>query len=47
MKMFKKGRKSQGEGGMCTKNGGYCEKEKKVRGGGGVRVDVNTEVKLL
>ena len=33
---------------MCTKNGSYCEKEKKVGGGGGVvRVDVNGEVKLL
>ena len=32
--------------GMCTKNGSYCEKEKKS-GGGGVRVDVNGEVKLL
>ena len=33
---------------MCTKNGSYCEKEKIVRGGGGgVRVDVNGEVKLL
>ena len=42
----KKGRKSQGEGGMCTKNGSYCEKEKKSVGGG-VRVDVNGEVKLL
>ena len=32
----------------CTKNGSYCEKEKKVSGGGeGVRVDVNGEVKLL
>ena len=31
---------------MCTKNGSYCEKEKKS-GGGGVRVDVNGEVKLL
>ena len=33
---------------MCTKNGSYCEKEK-VRGGGGggVRKDVNGEVKLL
>ena len=30
---------------MCTKNGSYCEKEKKS--GGGVRVDVNGEVKLL
>ena len=29
VKMLKKGRKSQGEGGMCTKNGSYCEKEKK------------------
>ena len=36
-------RKSQGGGGMCTKNGSYCEKEKS----GGVRVDVNGEVKLL
>ena len=44
VKMLKKGRKSQGEGGMCTKNGSYCEKEKKVSGG--VRVDVNGEVKL-
>ena len=46
---MKRKRKSQGEGGMCTKNGSYCEKEK-VRGGGGgggVRVDVNAEVKLL
>ena len=50
---------------MCTKNGSYCENEKreKVRGrggqgecvhrmevilgGGGVRVDVNGEVRLL
>ena len=39
---------------MCTKNGSYCEEEKKVSGvggvgggGGGVRVDVNGEVKLL
>ena len=29
---------------MCTKNGSYCEKEKKLGGGG---VDVNGEVKLL
>ena len=43
MKM-KKERKSQGGGGMCTKNGSYCEKEKES---GGVRVDVNGEVKLL
>ena len=35
MKMLKKGEKVRGEGGMCTKNGSYCEKEKKVRGGGG------------
>ena len=36
-----------GGGGICTKNGS-CEKEKKSRGGGGgVRVDVNGEVKLL
>ena len=47
MKM-KKERKSQGGGGMCTKNGNYCEKEKKLGGGGGaVRVNVNREVKLL
>ena len=34
----------QGGGGICTKNGSYCEKEKKVGevGGGGFRVDVNT-----
>ena len=31
---------------MCTKNGSYCEKEKKS-GQGEVRVDVNGEVKLL
>ena len=30
---------------MCTKNGSYCESEKSQ--GGGVRVDVNGEVKLL
>ena len=30
---------------MCTKNGSYCENEKSQ--GGGVRVDVNGEVKLL
>ena len=56
MKMLKKGEKVRGEGGgMCTKNGSYCEKEKKVSGGGGggggggagVRVYVNGEVKLL
>ena len=36
MKMLKKGEKVRGEGGgMCTKNGSYCEKEKKVSGGGG------------
>ena len=39
----KKERKSQGGGGMCTKNGSCCEKEKSR----GVRVDVNGEVKLL
>ena len=33
MKM-KKERKIQGGGGMCTKNGSYCEKEKKSGGGG-------------
>ena len=39
---------------MCTKNGSYCEKEKKSVGGGGggggggdQGVDVNREVKLL
>ena len=35
---------------MCTKNGSYCEKEKKVSGGGGrggVRVDVNGEVAFV
>ena len=42
----------QGGGGICTKNGSYCEKEKKVGevgggGGRGVRVNVNGEVKLL
>ena len=39
----------QGGGGICTKKGSYCEKEKSQGGGGGggVRVDVNGEVKLL
>ena len=32
--------------GMCTKHGSYCEKAKN-RGGGGVRVDLKGEVKLL
>ena len=31
---------------MCTKNGSYCEKEKKSRGVG-VTVDVNGEVRLF
>ena len=35
VKMLKKGEKVRGEGGMCTKNGSYCEKEKKSVGGGG------------
>ena len=37
MKMLKRGEKEKvrGEGGMCTKNGSYCEKEKKSVGGGG------------
>ena len=35
MKILKKGEKVRGEGGMCTKNGSYCEKEKKSGGGGG------------
>ena len=46
MKM-KKEKKVRWEEGMCTKNGSYYEKEKKGRGGGGVRVDVNGEVKLM
>ena len=29
----------QGGGGICTKNGGYCEKEKKVGGVGGGRCE--------
>ena len=51
MKMKKEREKVRG--GMCTKNGSYCEKEKKSGEGGGgglgvgVRVDVNGEVKLL
>ena len=34
---------------MCTKNGSYCEnvKKREKKSGGGVRVDVNGEVKLL
>ena len=36
----------QGGGGICTKNGSYCEKEKKVGDVGG-RVDANREVKLF
>ena len=43
----------QGVGGICTKKGSYCEKEKNVGevgggggGGGGVRVDLNGEMKL-
>ena len=39
-----KRKKKSGGRGMCTKNGSYCEKEKKS---GGVRLDVNGEVKLL
>ena len=39
-------KEKSGEGGMCTKNGSYCEQEKKS-GGGGVRVNVNGKVKLL
>ena len=36
VKMLKKGEKVRGEGGgMCTKNGSYCEKEKSQWGGGG------------
>ena len=31
----KKIEKVRGEGGMCTKNGSYCEKEKNQGGGGG------------
>ena len=44
MKMKKREKKSVGRV-MCTKNGSYFEKVK--GGGGGVRVDVNGEVKLL
>ena len=44
MKMKKKREKVRLDGGMCTKNGSYCEKEKKS---GGVRVGVIGEVKLL
>ena len=43
----KKREKVRGEGGMCTMNGSYCEKKKSQGGGGGVRVDVNGEVKPL
>ena len=42
MKMKKKREKVRGE---CTKNGSYCEKEKKLGGRGG-GVNVNGEVKL-
>ena len=35
MKMLKKEVKVRGEGGMCTKNGSYCEKERGGGGGGG------------
>ena len=47
MKM-KNERRSQGEGSgrVCTKNGSYCEKENKSRGGGGSGY-ANVEVKLL
>ena len=45
MKMLKKGEKVWGRGGMCTRNGSYCERKKKSvgggGGGGGVRVGVN------
>ena len=37
MKMLKKREKKSGGRGMCTKNGSYCEKEKKVSGGRGGR----------
>ena len=47
MKMKKREKKSDGRWGCVqrTKNGSYCEKKKMQ--GGGVRVDVNGEVKLL
>ena len=45
MKMKKREKKSGGRG-MCTKNGSYCEKEKKSGEGRGGGVDVNGEVKL-
>ena len=49
MKMLKKGEKVSGEGGMCTKNGSYCEKEKKSQWGGGVGCERRSEafVKIL
>ena len=50
MKMLKKGEKVRGEGGGgCVQRMEVIvsEKEKKVSGGGGVRVYVNGEVKLL
>ena len=44
MKMLKKReKKSGGRGGMCKKNGSYCEKEKKVRGGGQGRCERRSE----
>ena len=44
MKMLKKGEKVRGEGGMCTKNGSYCEKEKKVSVGGEAFVKIQKKV---
>ena len=35
VKMLKREKKSGWRGGMCTKNGSYCEKEKSQWGGSG------------
>ena len=40
---IKKERKSQGGGGMSTKNGSYCEKEKKSGGRGQGRCERRSE----
>ena len=49
MKMLKKGEKVRGRGGGCVQIMEVIGKREKrsVGGGGGVRVDVNGEVKLL
>ena len=43
MKMKKKREKKSGGRGMCTKNGSYCEKEKKLGGGGQDRFERRSE----